>query len=218
MTRAHAPHSRGFSFRLSGLFALVLCTVMAGCAGTSRHAGPLSERDIALASASSDPIGVLASRAGDSSASHLAISPFVETALDQLGIRYRYGGASPEKGFDCSGLVAYSAQRSLGLLLPRTTSEIAEIGSSVDKSDLQAGDLVFFNTLRRRYSHVGIYLGNDQFVHAPSSGGVVRIENMTTAYWAKRYNGARRLDDQVAAASMHPAQTALLQRLLHRAH
>ena len=84
--------------------------------------------------------------------------------------------------------VTYTAERSLGLKLPRNAAEIAQQGISVAKNELKAGDLVFFNTLGRRYSHVGIYLGDDRFVHSPSAGGVVRVENMTMAYWSKRYN------------------------------
>ncbi|HBL67041.1 NlpC/P60 family protein [Achromobacter sp. LC458] len=125
----------------------------------------------------------------------------VSEALNYLGIRYRFGGSSPDTGFDCSGLVAYSAERSLGLKLPRNAAEIAQQGVSVDKNELKAGDLVFFNTMGRRYSHVGIYLGDDRFVHSPSAGGVVRVESMTMAYWTKRYNGARRLDNSLMASA-----------------
>jgi cell wall-associated NlpC family hydrolase len=90
-------------------------------------------------------------------------------------------------------LVLHSAQQSLGLKLPPRAYDIALFGSDVPRNNLQVGDLVFFNTLGRRNSHVGVYLGDDQFVHSPAAGGVVRIENMTQAYWSKRYNGARRL-------------------------
>jgi cell wall-associated NlpC family hydrolase len=89
--------------------------------------------------------------------------------------------------------VLHSAQQSLGLKLPPRSYDIALFGSEVSRTDLQVGDLVFFNTLGRRYSHVGVYLGDDQFVHSPAAGGVVRIEDMKLAYWTKRYNGARRL-------------------------
>ncbi len=119
--------------------------------------------------------------------------PLARQALTQLGIRYRWGGKSPETGFDCSGLVLYSAQQSLGLKLPPRSYEIAMFGIDVPRNNLQVGDLVFFNTLGRRNSHVGVYLGDDQFVHSPSAGGVVIIEDMKMAYWTKRYNGARRL-------------------------
>jgi cell wall-associated NlpC family hydrolase len=122
-------------------------------------------------------------------------------ALNYLGIRYRYGGESPSTGFDCSGLVGYVAEQSLGLKLPRVSSQLAQMGTAVSRDNLQVGDLVFFNTMGRRYSHVGIYLGEDRFVHSPSRGGVVRIERMDMAYWSKRYNGARRLDTTMVASA-----------------
>jgi len=118
----------------------------------------------------------------------------VARALDQVGIRYRRGGTLPETGFDCSGLVGYVFREGIGLVLPRTSREISRSGKVVKKSELQPGDLVFFNTMRRTFSHVGIYLGDNYFVHAPASGGEVRVENMNAAYWGKRFNGARRID------------------------
>lgn len=125
--------------------------------------------------------------------------PLSRQALQLLGIRYRYGGTSPDSGFDCSGLVHYSARESLGLQLPRRSVEIARAGKNIKRNDLTVGDLVFFNTRGARYSHVGIYLGSNMFVHAPASGGVVRVENMTSAYWSKRFNGARRIDPVMVA-------------------
>lgn len=121
---------------------------------------------------------------------------FANTALDYLGIKYKFGGNAPSSGFDCSGLVNYVAEKSLGLKLPRRSAEIARLGQSVKQNELQKGDLVFFNTSGKRNSHVGIYLGDNQFVHAPSSGSVVRVEDMTINYWKQRYNGARRLASQ----------------------
>lgn len=114
-------------------------------------------------------------------------------ALSQIGIRYRHGGESPDTGFDCSGLVRHVFREALGLGLPRTARAISQTGESIRADELQPGDLVFFNTLRRGFSHVGIYLGEHRFVHAPSSGGKVRIESMRQSYWAKRFNGARRI-------------------------
>ncbi len=114
-------------------------------------------------------------------------------ALSQLGVPYVYGGASPSPGFDCSGLVRYVFQRTRKVDLPRTTFELARVGQSVQSPALQPGDLVFFNTLRRDYSHVGIYLGDERFIHAPTSGGVVRIESLRADYWMRRFNGARRV-------------------------
>jgi cell wall-associated NlpC family hydrolase len=114
-------------------------------------------------------------------------------AFALTGIRYRYGGDSPASGFDCSGFVRYVFQQ-IGTALPRNASEISHLGRTVDKNELQPGDLVFFNTLRRPFSHVGIYLGDQRFIHAPSGGGNVEIVNMSQRYWERRYNGARRLD------------------------
>jgi len=114
-------------------------------------------------------------------------------AFSLVGIRYRYGGNLPEQGLDCSGLVRYVFREAGGADLPRTTQEMSRRGEPVDKQDLQPGDLVFFNTLNRAFSHVGIYLGNNQFIHAPSAGRNVRVENMDMNYWKARFNGARRV-------------------------
>lgn len=114
-------------------------------------------------------------------------------ARSLIGIPYKYGGNSPDGGFDCSGFVDHVYRHTLGVGLPRSSDKISRFGRPVSTGHLRPGDLVFFNTLRRKYSHVGIYLGSDQFIHAPSSGGRVRIENMREPYWEKRYNGARRI-------------------------
>ena len=116
-------------------------------------------------------------------------------AVDMLGIRYKRGGNDPESGLDCSGLVQYVFKEAWGKELPRTSAEISRVGERVDVKELQPGDLVFYNTLRRGFSHVGIYLGDSKFIHAPSSGGKVRIESMDLSYWKKRFNGARRIQD-----------------------
>ncbi|MDX9885246.1 C40 family peptidase [Thauera sp.] len=119
----------------------------------------------------------------------------VDEALSYLGIRYRFGGTSPETGLDCSGLVLNVFRNAVGLDLPRTAREMANVGDKIGRQELKPGDLVFFNTMRRTFSHVGIYLGDGKFVHAPSSGGKVRVESISTRYWAQRFNGARRLVD-----------------------
>lgn len=116
----------------------------------------------------------------------------VDHALDLLGVRYHRGGRTPETGFDCSGFVTH-VYRSVGTLLPRSARDISHEGEVIRKDELQPGDLVFFNTMRRAFSHVGIYLGNNQFVHAPASGGKVRIDDLREKYWGKHYNGARRV-------------------------
>ncbi|HEY8606334.1 MAG TPA: C40 family peptidase [Noviherbaspirillum sp.] len=116
-------------------------------------------------------------------------------AMSMIGIRYKYGGNAPENGLDCSGLVRYVFREVLGKELPRTSEEISRVGTHVDRSELQPGDLVFYNTLRRGFSHVGIYLGDNKFIHSPSAGGQVRIESMDIGYWKKRFNGARRITE-----------------------
>lgn len=121
------------------------------------------------------------------------IQQTLEKALGLIGIRYRRGGSSPETGFDCSGFVGHVFREGLGLYLPRNATQISKTGEAVTTRDLQPGDLVFFNTMRRAFSHVGIYLGDDKFVHSPRSGGSVRIESMSDSYWRKRFNGARRI-------------------------
>ncbi|WEN42545.1 Murein DD-endopeptidase MepH [Thauera sp. GDN1] len=120
----------------------------------------------------------------------------VDEALSYLGIRYRFGGTSPATGLDCSGLVLNVFRNAVGLNLPRTAGEMAKLGDRIGRQELKPGDLVFFNTMRRAFSHVGIYLGDGKFVHAPSSGGKVRVENISNRYWAQRFNGARRLLDE----------------------
>lgn len=117
----------------------------------------------------------------------------LDRALDFIGIRYKRGGSSPETGFDCSGFVKYLYNETLGLVLPHNAKAISQSGENVDKNELKPGDLVFFNTMRRTFSHVGIYLGDNLFVHAPRSGARVRIEDMSDRYWSRRYNGARRI-------------------------
>jgi cell wall-associated NlpC family hydrolase len=115
-------------------------------------------------------------------------------AIGQVGIPYRYGGTLPGTGFDCSGLIGYVFREAVGLKLPRTTRELIDINApSIDRNDLQAGDLVYFNSRGGRVSHIGIYVGEDRFVHAPSTGGLVRIDKLSTPYWTKFYVGAKRV-------------------------
>jgi cell wall-associated NlpC family hydrolase len=116
-------------------------------------------------------------------------------AMGMIGIRYRYGGNAPESGLDCSGLVRYVFKEAWGANLPRTSEEISRVGENVDSKDLRPGDLVFYNTLKRSFSHVGIYLGDNKFIHAPSGGGKVRIESMDLSYWKNRFSGARRISE-----------------------
>lgn len=114
-------------------------------------------------------------------------------AMSLLGVPYRYGGRSPATGLDCSGLVYHAVAKATGIVLPPDTRGMSTAGVEVPGEALQPGDLVFFNTLHRRYSHVGIYLGDRRFVHAPGSGGAVEVVNMDRRYWRQRFDGARRL-------------------------
>ncbi|KAB2923581.1 MAG: NlpC/P60 family protein [Dechloromonas sp.] len=115
--------------------------------------------------------------------------------LKLVGVRYRLGGNDEDSGLDCSGFVRLVFKDSIGTLLPRTAREMSEVGQRIDSSQLKPGDLVFFNTMRRAFSHVGIYLGDNHFMHAPRTGAEVRVESMDSSYWMKRYNGARRILD-----------------------
>ena len=114
-------------------------------------------------------------------------------AISLIGVKYKFGGNSAQSGFDCSGFVRHVFAESLALELPRSSYAMGKLGETVEKDALQPGDLVFYNTLRRSFSHVGIYLGEGRFVHAPSRGKRVEIVDMSDTYWKKRYNGARRL-------------------------
>ncbi|GAA5231984.1 NlpC/P60 family protein [Verticiella sediminum] len=134
---------------------------------------------------------------------------FVSQAMAYLGTRYLYGGDSPDVGFDCSGLIWFTARESLGVQLPRNAAGMAKEGQQVKRAELKRGDLVFFNTQGRRYSHVGIYVGNGRFLHAPSTGGHVRVDELGARYWNARYNGARRLaglNGPVLADAIAPKQ------------
>ncbi|MGV3654916.1 MAG: C40 family peptidase [Noviherbaspirillum sp.] len=141
-----------------------------------------------------DPLGAMARlHKFTDQASEMAFREVAMRAMALVGIHYKYGGDSPEHGLDCSGLVRYVFKEAWGTHLPRTSREISKVGEKVSRDELQPGDLVFFNTLRRTFSHVGIYLGDNKFIHSPTSGSSVRVESMDLAYWKKRFNGARRV-------------------------
>lgn len=114
-------------------------------------------------------------------------------AVGLLGTPYRFGGEDPASGLDCSGLVRHAARTALGVELPRQTEAMSRVGVEVAETQLQPGDLVFFNTLGRPYSHVGVYVDGGRFVHAPTQRGFVRIDLLTQTYWQARFDGARRL-------------------------
>ncbi len=119
----------------------------------------------------------------------------INNAMQLIGVRYRWGGNTPQSGLDCSGFVRYVFNDTFGFLLPRKSAQMSKVGLEIGKDELRPGDLVFFNTMRHAFSHVGIYVGNNKFIHAPSKGKAIRVDDMTKVYWEKRYNGARRLEN-----------------------
>lgn len=133
----------------------------------------------------------------------------VVAAMAFLDLPYARGGTSAQSGFDCSGFTRHVFQHTVGLLLPRSAEQQARDAQLLDVSaeELKPGDLVFFNTMKRAFSHVGIYVGNGRFVHAPREGAVVRVENMQIAYWARNFNGARRVP-AVAETTTAPSPVA----------
>jgi cell wall-associated NlpC family hydrolase len=149
-------------------------------------ATPASAGDISLYAGNPGPAAAPdAQRAGE----------VVLNAMTLAGLRYAYGSQSVTQGMDCSALVQHVFRESAQQELPRTTEQQSQVGELVLRHELLAGDLVFFNTSGQPFSHVGIYVGEGRFVHAPASGGRIRLESMDKAYWAARYNGARRVSD-----------------------
>ena len=137
-------------------------------------------------------VGQVSERTGD----------LVSTAIGFLGIPYLRGGNSAETGFDCSGFVRAIYKETIGLVLPRSADQQANATQKIDKNELKPGDLVFFNTMKRTFSHVGIYLGEGKFIHSPRSGASVRIEDMRIPYWNVRFDGARRVQGDAMDASV----------------
>ena len=114
-------------------------------------------------------------------------------ALAFLGVKYRFGGTDPDTGWDCSGYVSHVFNNAIGVVLPRNSAAMSQRGDVIDRANLKPGDLVFFHTLKHAFSHVGIYVGEQRFIHAPSSGKAVQISDMNADYWARRFNGGRRI-------------------------
>ena len=166
--------------RYNILYLMVFSLALSGCSGLATRSvdAPLPE-----------PIPTPAPSTGTANRTEALLQ-----ALLTLDVDYRYGGSSPEQGFDCSGLVAHVFLEAYGIRLPRTVQSQSELGMPVSLAELQPGDLVFYNTLGRPFSHVGIYLGDSRFVHAPKAGARVRVESIRTGFWASRFNGARRID------------------------
>ncbi|HMS06740.1 MAG TPA: C40 family peptidase [Burkholderiaceae bacterium] len=126
-------------------------------------------------------------------------SSLVMHAMGFLGLPYRRGGNSAETGFDCSGFVRAMYSQTVGLLLPRQANEQAAVTQTISRDELRPGDLVFFNTMRRAFSHVGIYIGEGKFIHSPRAGREIRVDSMQGKYWVNRFDGARRVTSAQAA-------------------
>lgn len=165
----------------------------------------LAERGLTPPAATPAPTGLVGrvrDKAGD----------MIVSAMNFLGVPYRRGGDGDE-GFDCSGFTRHIFESSLGFVLPRRVDEQAHAPGlvTVKRDELAPGDLVFFNTLRRTFSHVGIYIGDGKFIHSPRSGGRVRVEDMRQGYWTKRFTGARRAEPlRTATAASVPEAAAPL--------
>jgi hypothetical protein len=177
----------------------ILALFLAGFMAVA-HAAPETMPD-----GEADPIARFASP-GEEAAGDLLLQ-----AMSLIGVAYRFGGSNPESGLDCSGFIQYVFKKSLRVNLPRTSASMAQVGREIDRDELKAGDLVFFNTRGFRYSHVGLYLGNNKFIHSPRTGKSIEVVNMTQSYWATRYNGARRVARAgmpgAAAETEKPAST-----------
>lgn len=138
-------------------------------------------------------VSACASTPRDAGLSSAQMNEVALYALSLADTPYQYGGNSRENGFDCSGFVQFVYLNTLGLHLPRTSAEMSRMGMHLDRSRLQPGDLVFFNTSRQAYSHVGIYVGDGRFVHSPNIGKRIHVASLSDNYWQQRYDGARRL-------------------------
>lgn len=213
--RTLPPRSRSCAAKLCGSLLLSLAATLAW-AEPEATADPVSRF---LAERGLLEMGVpLTQAAGASSGGDFGFvrrvrdsaSDMVMSAMNFLGVPYRRGGNSAEEGFDCSGFTRHIFEMSLGLVLPRRADEQAKAPGLVNigREELKPGDLVFFNTLKRTFSHVGIYVGEGKFIHAPRSGSEVRVEDMRFAYWAKRFTGARRAETALTPVAL-PAPAAL---------
>ena len=118
----------------------------------------------------------------------------INEAMQLIGVRYRWNGDLPQSGLDASGFVRFVFRDKLGFLLPPKSSQMSKVGKPITREELQPGDLVFFNTMRLTFSHVGIYVGDNKFIHSPAKGSTVRVDDLASTYWDKRFDGARRLD------------------------
>lgn len=184
-----------FLFKITPIH-ICLCALLALASMSCAAIEPTTEASNAITSESTQAEAPTTD--GDESWSARAREVLVN-ALSLTGVKYTYGGNTPETGFDCSGFVRYVFQHASSLTLPRTALAMSQLGTTVPKDALKPGDLVFFHTLKAAFSHVGIYLGNNRFIHAPRTGSVVRIESLNSSYWAERYSGAKRIDNNQAS-------------------
>lgn len=171
---------------------LLIISCIAGLAASGAHAGQSQSDDLDKFLKKNNIMNHV-QRAGSNV--HNAASALVNNAMVFLGVDYRYGGASADTGFDCSGFVQEVFKNTVGRVLPRSAAQQAAAAQTIQKEELRPGDLVFFNTMRRAFSHVGIYIGDGKFVHSPSTGSTVRVDSMSAEYWQNRFNGARRVID-----------------------
>ena len=197
---------------INRLFLFVFLAVsIAGCAifsGSTESPAPVataavSSRATARAQTRGSDSAAASPTAGDArdsgrgapeiSALHSASPDALFAALAALGIDYHYGGHSPATGFDCSGLVAHVFHNAYGINIPAQTGAQSRLGKPIDLRQIETGDLLFYNTQGQPNSHVGIYIGDNRFIHAPRTGAAVRIESMRSTYWKTRFNGARRV-------------------------
>jgi hypothetical protein len=194
-----SDHLAAFGLALGLALALSAAPALAAPPVQPGSAGAASEDDLGRLLAERGLIGTLG-QAG------LAVrnqtSELVLNAMGFLGVPYKRGGTTVETGFDCSGFVRAIFEQTAGMVLPRRAKEQAAATEVIDKRDLKPGDLVFFNTMKKAFSHVGIYVGDGKFIHAPKPGAEVRVEDMAGSYWVRRFDGARRVLTSAPAADI----------------
>ena len=165
--------------RIPALFLLSLSALLLAACGST---GPRSSASTETIAQASRPV----SEKGNE---------VVFYAMGLIDTGYRFGGKNPEAGLDCSGMVSYIYGQAAGLRVQGSAADIARNGKPIDRAELRPGDLVFFNTLNRSFSHVGIYIGETRFIHAPSTNGRVRIDRLSDSYYAQRFQAARSFFD-----------------------
>lgn len=178
----HVPHPLARTWRILGPLAGCVSVMLAGCASTRQASPPLTR--------STPPTRPAESSRTQSQRNDLAIF-----AMSLLDTRYAWGGRGPATGFDCSGLVSHVYREAVGIPVKGTSADLGRQSRPIDRSQLQPGDLVFFNTLGARHSHVGVYVGNNKFVHASNPRTGVRMDVLSNRYYAQRFEGAQSLLD-----------------------